>query len=155
SSQIQLKHALAKPPLQRGLLVSAKIKTALLGQFLQQVFKGDIPRHFRIRLPSQRSINKSARPEIETTKSTQSVAIADCGMTRNSADEGSCATVVPPASLIARMPTAPSRFDPLKTTPIDRDPYIPATDSNNKSIDGREKCTSCECASWIFPGPTR
>jgi len=80
--------------------------------------------------------------------------MAAAGMGGNSASSGFWAIVAPPASLMARIPVAPSLPEPLKTTAMARDPYVPATDSNSRSIDGREKCTSCECANWIFPGPT-
>ena len=57
--------------------------------------------------------------------------------------------VIPPARFIAAMPSAPSRFEPLRITPMAVEPKIAATEVNIKSMEGRENRIRRECASWI------
>src|SRR5215467_1614874 len=97
-THVELEHAFAEAALQRGLLVSAEVEAALLCQFLQQVLQRHVFAHGCTCLPSQRSFRTSAMPAMVTTKSTQPVEIAACGIVLKSALPGSWASVVPPAS---------------------------------------------------------
>lgn len=60
-------------------------------------------------------------------------------MAMDEALSGDCTTVAPPAACTARKPRAPSLFAPDRSTAMSRGPYSSAADSNNTSIDGREK----------------
>ena len=73
------------------------------------------------------------------------------GMPGNSAVFGSWAITVPPMLLIAVTPIAASLPVPVSTTPIARSRKLAATDSNNRSAEGRRKCTSSESASASRP----
>ncbi len=61
-------------------------------------------------------------------KSAQPLSNALRGMPSYFALTGSCANVMPPASLIARRPNVPSEPVPDSTMPIDRDPWSAASE---------------------------
>src|SRR6266508_565520 len=147
-------HPLQHPAHEAGPFVTREIEAAALPQVLQQMLELGVGFCCRAHPTSSlvtRLISAFGISANGSTKSTAPVCIAAPGMPKNSELFSSCTITVPPIFLIARTPMEPSLPVPVRTTAMARSLKLAATDSNNKSADGRTKWTSSDCVSDKVP----
>src|SRR5215471_2086241 len=151
----QLAHPLLHAPHQARSLVAREIEAAAGLEMLEQRFELGtlfLDNHYSTSPPLITSVTKAAGISASgSVKSTDPAWIAALGMPKNSALALSCAMTVPPIFLIACTPITPSLPVPVNTTAIARSRWLAATDSNNRSAEGRTKCTSSVCVSDSVP----